>query len=262
MRKIKLSIIIVNYRCRAYLDRCLASIFAKNDLGVAIEVIVVNNGVAVEMEGLATLYPEVRILQCVANKGFGSANNLGASVATGEILFFLNPDAEIISQGFSEIMQAFEKDPEIGILGSRLVLPDGNVQPWIAGIKISLWNILANNLNCVRDSYYWQSERPVEVFWVAGTALFIPKKLFLGLGGFDSNFFMYFEDVDLCCRMHFLDKKVVYFPGFSVLHHGGKSFLLKKNQKKNYYLSQDYYFRKHLGLFQTVLLKFLRLFSF
>lgn len=252
----------MNYRCRSYLERCLASVFAKNNPGVPIEVIVVNNGAVAEMEGLATPYPGIKIIQCGVNKGFGSANNLGANAATGEMLFFLNPDAEIISEGFSEIIRAYEKDSEIGILGSRLVLPDGNVQPWIAGAKISLWNILANNLNCVRDRCYWQSKKPIEVFWVAGTALFIPRKLFLRLKGFDSNFFMYFEDVDLCYRTQLLGKKVMYFPDFLVLHHGGKSFLAKKNQKKAYYLSQDYYFRKHLGLFQAVLLKILRLFSF
>jgi GT2 family glycosyltransferase len=177
-------------------------------------------------------------------------------------LFFLNPDAEIVSQNISAVIREFASNPVLGILGSRVVAPDGKVQKWIAGSKISLWNILKNNLNVVQDEKCWQNEKVTEVFWVAGTALFICRDLFFELGGFDEKFFLYFEDVDLCNRAHQLKRKVFYFPGFSVLHHGGKSFLGKKKQKGAYYLSQDYYFQKHFGSFQATLLKFLRFFSF
>lgn len=262
MRKIKLSIIIVNYQSRAYLEKCLASIFAKINLTSSYEIIVVNNDIKSELDGLNILFPTIKIIQNSKNNGFGSANNLGAKEARGEVLLFLNPDTEIITQNISSVLAEFENNQALGILGSRIITTDGIVQNWIAGAKIDLLNVLGNNFKQTKNKQCWQNTKQTEVFWVAGTAMFITEKLFGQLGGFDEKFFMYFEDVDLCNRAQALNKKVIYFPDFSVLHHSGKSFLAKKKQKKCYYLSQDYYFRKHLGFFQATLLKLLRFFSF
>ncbi len=261
MRKINLSIIVVNYRSRAYLEKCLASIFAKIGFGVSLEVIVVNNDAESEMRGLAALFPGIKIIQNSENNGFGGANNLGAKEALGEILLFLNPDTEIIYHNVEDVMAEFENDSALGILGSGLMTSDGKIQKWTSGSKVSLWSVLRNNLKNSNNDKLWQNQKRLEVFWVAGTAMFISKALFLELHGFDVNFFMYFEDVDICNRTHLFGKKVVYFPKFLVLHHGGKSFLARKEQKKKYYQSQDYYFQKHFGWFQLGLLKFLRFFS-
>lgn len=258
----KLSIIIVNYRSRAYLEKCLNSVFAKISTGSAFEVLVVNNGVKDEAEGLAEIFSGVKIIQNTKNNGFGGANNLGAKEAQGEFLFFLNPDAEILSANCSEVITELETDPDLGALGVKLVDAKGNVQKWLAGGEISLWNILKNNLGRITDEKYWRSSQKTAVFWVAGTAFFIRRTLFLQLGGFDEQFFLYFEDADLCQRARNLGKKVMYFPAFSVLHHGGKSFSEKNKQKKEYYLSQDHYFKKHRGYFEFLFLRILRFFSF
>lgn len=262
MRKIKLSIIIVNYKSRAYLEKCLTSIFAKIAVTLPYEVIVVNNDLKSELDGLVVLFPAVKIIQNSQNSGFGSANNLGAKEAQGDLLFFLNPDAEIMTKNILSVLDEFENNQSLGIIGSRIMTPKGKIQKWIAGTKITLWSVLRNNFKLIADNKYWQSTKPVKVFWVAGTALFITRKLFEQLNGFDEKFFMYFEDVDLCNRAQMHNKEVLYFPDFSVLHYSGKSFAVKKKQKKQYYLSQDYYFKKHLGFFQTSLLKIMRFFSF
>lgn len=258
----KLSIIIVNYRSRAYLEKCLSSIFTKIKPDFSFEVLVVNNGVAEELVGLAELFSKIKIIQNTSNDGFGGANNFGAKEAQGEFLFFLNPDAEIFSANFSEVLAEFETDPALGVLGIKLIDIKGEVQDWIAGGEISLGNILKNNFGRIADKKYWQSDEKIAVSWVAGTAFFMRKSLFLQLGGFDDKFFLYFEDADLCQRARDLGKGVVYFPAFSVLHHGGKSFSDKGKQKKAYYLSQDYYFKKHRGFFESLFLRILRFFSF
>ena len=108
MRKIKLSIIIVNYQSRAYLEKCLASIFAKINLTSSYEIIVVNNDIKSELDGLNILFPTIKIIQNSKNNGFGSANNLGAKEARGEVLLFLNPDTEIITQNISSVLAEFE----------------------------------------------------------------------------------------------------------------------------------------------------------
>jgi len=257
-----LSIIIVNYQSRMYLEKCLASIYAKISSRVSFEIIIINNDLQEDVVGLEAIFPEVRIIQNSRNNGFGGANNLGAKEMKGEILFFLNPDAEIVSDNISLILKQFRDNPILGVLGSRLIAPNGKVQKWSAGSDVNLWSILKNNLKLSWDKKYWYSQKTSEVSWVAGTALFIRQELFFQLGGFDERFFLYFEDVDFCKRARNLGKKVVYFPQFSILHHGGKSFSLKESQKKSYYQSQDYYFRKHFGFFQSKLLKILRFFSF
>ncbi|MFA5961407.1 MAG: glycosyltransferase family 2 protein [Parcubacteria group bacterium] len=258
----KLSIIIVNYKSRAYLEKCLISIFAKIDAGIDFEVIVVNNDAEQEIVALTEAFPKVRVMQNQKNSGFGSANNFGAKEAKGEVLFFLNPDTEVSSGKISSVLEEFSKDVDLGILGAKLINPDSTVQKWIAGGEVSLWRIIGNNFCMIRDKKYWQSSEETSVAWVAGTAMFARKKLFLELGGFDEQFFMYFEDTDLCRRMRLFGKNVLYFPAFSVLHHGGKSFSEKNKQKKAYYLSQERYFKKHRGNFEFLLLRFLRFFSF
>jgi hypothetical protein len=262
MEKIDLSIIIVNYRSRTYLEKCLASLYAKIEKNVLFEVLVVNNGKDDELGGLEALFPVTKIIQNKKNTGFGSANNLGAKEARGALLFFLNPDTELISRNISSVMDEFGCDPTLGVLGVRAVTSQKKVQKWIVGGEVTLWHILRNNFRFSGDEKYWQSENKITVFWVAGTALFIPRSFFFQLGGFDEHFFAYFEDVDLCRRARSFGRKVIYFPTFSVLHHGGKSFAVKADQKKNYYQSQNYYFKKHLGFFQAQLLKILRFFSF
>ena len=100
--QVKLSIIIVNYKSRAYLEKCLASIFSKLDSNiVSYEVIVVNNSFEQELVGLKSAFPNIEIIQNQKNSGFGNANNLGAKEAQGELLFFLNPDTEIITNDIS-----------------------------------------------------------------------------------------------------------------------------------------------------------------
>ena len=256
----KISIIIVNYQSRVYLEKCLNSVFLK--INTPFELIVVNNGLEDELRGLNNSFPAIKVIQNFENNGFGGANNLGAKEAQGELLFFLNPDTEIISEEISLVVAEFDKNPNLGILGSKIMTPEGAVQRWTVGARINLLSVLKNNLKIITDKQYWQSLEKKSVFWVAGTALFIRRELFLRIGGFDSQFFMYFEDVDLCNRVQLSGKTVLYFPSFSVLHHGGKSFSGKEWQKKQYYKAQDQYFRKNLGFFQASCLSVLRFLFF
>lgn len=250
----KLSIIIVNYQSRSYLERCLQSVFTKVNKVYEFEVIVVNNGFEQELLGLANLFPQLKIVQNQQNFGFGHGNNLGAHFAQGEIFFFLNPDTEIFSSNISEVLGEFNKNSEVGIVGSRLLTETKLTQDWSAGSEINLLRVLKNNLNQKEVL----GERSQKLSWVSGTAMFVRKNLFEKLGGFDSQFFMYFEDVDLCTRVRKLGQTVLYFPVFSVVHYGGKSYGEKITQKKNYYESQDYYFQKHYGKGKMWLLKILR----
>lgn len=233
----KLSFIIVNYQSEKYLAKCISSIKEKV-LAVDYEIIVVNND-DLDPGGLS----EIKIINSEKNIGFGAACNLGARSAQGEILCFLNPDTEIMSENITELVQEFNS-ANIGVIGSRLADEKNNTQEWIAGKEITILSTLLNNLGYKRDQKVWESDSPVECAWVTGAAMFVRKDIFQKLGGFDEKFFMYFEDIDLCRRVRQLGFKVSYFPDFKVKHFGGKSFLDKKTQKKLYYISQRRYFEK------------------
>ena len=254
MQTIKLTIIIVNYNSRTYLEKCLVSLFEKTDSSL-FEIIIVNNGKENELKGLIDIFPLISIIQTKNNLGFGSANNLGAKKARGEILLFLNPDTQIIFADFQKIHKKFKTTKDIGIAGGKLIDENGNQQEWSFGMEITLKQILKNKLSSQNASKNKMKENPD---WVSGTALFVSKKLFEELNGFDEKFFMYFEDVDLCKRARKKNKQVVCLSDFSILHYGGKSYCQKNTQKKQYYLAQDYYFKKHSGRIHLFCLKFLR----
>lgn len=252
---IKISVIVVIYKGQLYLKSCLKSIF-DNTREVNLEIIIVNNNP--QKLDLLDNDPRIKIINAGQNLGFGRGHNLGALQAQGEILWLLNTDTSVVSDNISEVLDEFKNYPKIGIIGPKLITEMGETQPWIAGFEPNLWDLIKNNLGIKSSRKIWESKEKKEADWVSGTSLFIRKDVFLKLGGFDERFFMYFEDIDLCKRIREAGYKVIYFPEFSVRHFGGKSFENSGLQKKYYYQSQDYYFKKHFGKFKSGLVKLLR----
>ncbi len=256
----KLSVIIVNYKSEHYLSRCLDSFYRAAEGRVSAEVIIVNNYPLETLEGIKKTFPEIRIIVNAQNGGFGHGNNIGARVATGELLLLLNPDTEILSDSLTKVIAEFKLNPETGVVGSGLITEKQQAQPWSAGSEVSLWDLIKNNLGILSSRLIWEKEKKTEAAWVSGTALFVPRKLFLELGGFDENIFMYFEDVDLCARIRMAGKRIVYFPEFRVLHKCGGSYgeKNKHNQNRHYYDSLLYYFQKHRSGLEFAVVKVLR----
>jgi GT2 family glycosyltransferase len=236
-----LSIIIVNYKSEKYLAKCISSIKEKF-LGVEYEVIVVNN----DNVDISFLGGD-KIINTGKNIGFGAACNVGAKNAQGEILWFLNPDTEIISQNVTELVKELNKEG-VGIIGPRLVDKKNKTQEWIAGKKITIFGTLLNNLGYKRDKKIWESITLVGCDWVSGAAMFVKKDIFEKVGGFDENFFMYFEDINLCQRIRQAGYKIFYFPSCIVKHFSGGSFGGKIRQKGYYYKAQFRYFFKSILL--------------
>ncbi|MCK5080821.1 MAG: glycosyltransferase family 2 protein [Candidatus Moranbacteria bacterium] len=240
----EISIIFINFNSQVLLEKCLKSIERKIKDKTSlkkIEVIVVNN----EEKVLAlkkTFNLKIKIIENKKNLGFGKACNIGAQRAQGKYLFFLNPDTELLTDNFSIITDQFQKNPRIGIIGTKVIEKNKNLpQPWTCGKKTSLLRILFKN----SVNKPWNKKKPVIVDWVSGTSFFIKKASFQKLNGFDENFFMYFEDQDLCLRLQKINEVCLFFPYFSVLHYDGKSWNNNIKKKSNYYQSQNYFFKKH-----------------
>ncbi|HFC76932.1 MAG TPA: glycosyltransferase family 2 protein [Candidatus Moranbacteria bacterium] len=289
----KLSFIIVNYQSREYLEKCVASVFdcVQN---IDFEIIVVNNdefflddlylndgfskNVIFSRLSLThgsskkkqffekptndNIKTNLKIIEVNENVGFGRGCNLGAKEASGEILCFLNPDTEIISKNISDIIEIFEQKEGVGIVGPKIIKKSGELQKWTMGRDLTLLRTIKNNLGFIDDKKLWSSNKKQEVDWVTGAVLFIRKKIFEKIDGFDEKFFMYFEDIDLCKRARLEKYKVMYFPSFIVRHIEGGSAKNRLEQKKEYYKSQDYYFEKWFSKKTSSLVKFLRKFHF
>lgn len=251
----KLSISIVNFQSENFIGECLASIF-KHLPAENLEIIIVNNDEKENLEEIKKIFPEVKIIDHKKNVGFGAGHNLGAEKAEGDLLLFLNPDAELAGD-IKPIIDLF-KNEKIGAAGPRLLDGHGQIQKWSAGVETSLWDILKNNLGIPESRKIWNSKKTREVGWVSGAALFVRRDLFEKISGFDEKFFMYYEDEDLCQRIREAGKKVIYFPQVEMKHWGSKSVGGKKTQKKYFFESQEYYFQKHLGKWQALALKILR----
>jgi hypothetical protein len=244
----KLSIIIVNYKSADFLEECVCSIYGKISEKISFEVIVVNNDE--EKVKIFQKYPQIKIINTNGNFGFGAGINIGARVAQGDILFFLNPDTQLSSSNMSSLLALFDQEEALGVIGCQLRDESGEAEKWSAGSEISLTSLILNNIGWLSSEKTWQQKEIVPVDWVSAAALFVKKDIFEEIGGFDENFFMYFEDMDLCTRVSQKGKKVLYCPYFPVKHLGGKSYAEQKKQKKDYYKSQQYYFKKNKSFFQ------------
>lgn len=249
-----ISIIILNYKSQHYLFRCIESL-RKHLAPVSYEIIVLNN----DSTPISTIIPSSNliIINNVFNGGFAKTCNDGAAKASGNILFFLNPDTEIITGKFTQLLAAMQ-EPGVGIISPRLLTTAGLIQPWSAGYEITLHGILLNNFGFIRSKNLWMKENVAQPDWTSGAALAIRRDIFKKLHGFDESFFMYFEDVDLCKKVRRAGYKITILPTIQILHFGGGSCSSSIQQKKYYYASQDYYFKKYHSPFSLFLLKFLR----
>lgn len=251
-----LSIIIVNYNSARVLKNCLQSI-RETDITDS-EVILIDNNSSEESEqsNFAKLVKEfedlrLKFISLPENRGFGAANNEGAKIAQGKYLFILNPDTILrpTKNPLQKIIAFMESHPKAGIAGPKLLTPSGTVQWWGCGFKTSLSMLVKYNLGLIPKKL-WNSQQPIESYWVSGAALCVPKEIFERLRGFDENFFMYFEDEDIGWRVQEAGYKVYYLGDISITHLGGQSFKkedVKPYKKKYFYESMVYFYKKHYG---------------
>lgn len=240
------------------LDDCIRSIQEKT-IGVDYEIIVVDNNS--EKDSLCSLlekYPTVCFHFLDENIGFGKANNVGASIARGEYLFFLNPDTLLINNAIFILYQYLKEYSEVGICGGNMY--KGDMTP-----ASSFYNIdfLADEykiiFNIKRYPGFNYTRENKEVKVIVGADLFIKKSLFFEFGGFDKDFFMYFEEVELCYRILKAGYKIVSVADAEIIHlQGGsaenKNEELNKWSYKEHWYSKFIFFSKTKGKLQTQIL--------
>jgi hypothetical protein len=231
---VRASLVLVNYNGGGAVLACLASV--QSTCGPEVEVIVVDNA---STDGSADLieaaFPQVTVVRCATNEGFGAGCNRGARAARGPYLVFLNPDT-LAQPGWLEALLApLESDAGAGLATSKVVLAQHPDRLNACGMSIHITGLtLVRGLNLPADSYS-QTE---EVDAVSGAAFAARRDLFEALGGFDEAFFLYMEDTDLSWRARLMGLACVYAPASVVAHDYALRFTPRKvfYQERNRYL--------------------------
>jgi len=223
-----LSVIIVSYNSAAYLDWCLDSLDRYLD-GVSSEVCVVDNTSTDGSPDRVRRRPHVQLVANAANRGFAAAVNQGLAATTGRFVLWLNPDSALLDAGVRGLLDHLEAHPEVGIVGPRILDPDGSLQrsarafpsyDWAVGHRHSLLTRLFPNNPYSRRYLLVDLDpaNPRDVDWVSGACLLHRRDLVTRIGGLDEIFFMYCEDVDFCLRARQAGWTVHYHPGLQVVH--------------------------------------------
>ena len=248
-----LSIIIVNYHHSHILGDCLESVYRTIEK-IQFEIILVDNSSTDGgLESILKNYPVIRFIKNSENAGFARANNQGAKIASGDFLLFINPDTIVIEDAIESMLDYIRSDSSIGILGPKVLNSDQTVQyscrkfPTIwSGLfnRYSLTTRLFPNNRYSRDylmlDYDHNSTRSVD--WVSGCCMMMSKSTFKKANGFDENYFLFIEDVDLCQVIKKKGLRVVYFPNAKIFHKISSSntrstsrVIIKRHQGMIYY---------------------------
>lgn len=266
-KNMKVSIVIVNYRVEEELMACIDSI-QKSKIKKSYEIIVVDNDEKKTVDiDLKKKFPEVKYIPAKKNLGFGGGNNLGFEHSRGEFLFFLNPDTIVKKNAIDRLVKFLETHEKAGIVAPILLDRNGKIYPsqgseeltpFTAIFSLSFINKFFPN-NPISKRYFlstWDKKEERKVGNVPGTAFLIRKSLFKKVGGFDENFFLYFEEFDLCKRVRKLGYDLFILPSSQVIHYWGVSARKSSlNIKKIFLESKFYYFRKNYGMFAAILVQ-------
>jgi GT2 family glycosyltransferase len=209
------SIIVVNYNGLKYCRDCFRSIRELNYPNY--EVLMVDNfSTDGSVDYINDNFPEVKIIKLEKNLGFATANNIGADNANGEYLFFVNQDTALERNCLSNLLEAIQSDPTIGICGCKMLY-------WNDKNVINSTGLIANKISFVWDRGSFELDQGQyddqnEVLSVSGAAMLMRKDLFLDLGGFDVKYFMYYEDLDIGMRTWLTGYRVLYVPDARIYH--------------------------------------------
>lgn len=230
---VELSIIIVNYKTRHYLDPCLESIRTCPPL-VSYEVIVIDNAsYDGSKEMIEAKFPGTIYIQSDANLGFARANNLAGKTAAGRAFLFLNPDTVIMGSALETLYAALQTADNAGSAGPILLNSDMTLQTSCIQSFPTIVNQVADSEYLRRafpGSNMWgfsnaikPEQLPSEVDVISGACLMVKREVFEAVGGFSEDYFMYYEDTDLCYKTRHHGWKNIFVPQAKVVHHGGGS---------------------------------------
>lgn len=243
----QLSVIIVNYNGFKYLKECIESIEAKT-LNLSHEIIILdNNSQDDSCFFIKAYYPEVRLIESEINYGFGKGNNEAFKIAKGDYILLLNNDTILLDE-LLPLVNYLKSDSKIGAIGINMLNGNNEILP-VFGNFPTIQNMFW--MKKIQENKK-QSDSIKEVDWLTGSFLLMPQKVFAEIEGFDEDYFLYVEDVDLCRRIANKNYKRIFLPQYRYVHFVGF------NTSKNPLLVKGYqlYISKHFTGTYKVLISF------
>ena len=252
----QLSIIILNYNVRYFLEQCILSAQAAIQNIDAQIIVIDNNSRDDSCEMVKQHFPNVTLIENKENTGFPKGNNIGVAAASGEYICILNPDTVVAEDTFTKILAFAETQPNLGIVGCKLIDGTGNFlpeskrglpTPFVAFTKMSgLYKIAPNSKSF--GKYYAShitADQTGKVDILVGAFMLMKKKLYQEIGGFDERYFMYGEDIDLCYSVLKSGRRNYYFHETTVIHYKGESTVKDKTYMKRFKQGMDLFYEKH-----------------
>ncbi|MDP2088030.1 MAG: glycosyltransferase family 2 protein [Flavobacteriaceae bacterium] len=263
-KKIDITIVIVNYKSWKHLSNCLDSILKIKQDEFLLEVIIVDNhsndGV---FNDFSSKYTSFKFIENTANNGFSNGCNLGARNAQGDFILFLNPDTIVNKQAILTLFQLAENNPNYGIVSCNIINSKGGLNKIekifpsfssLFGFTRVIYRII--NYNQLKEKYD-VSKEIVFPDWVTGAVVFMSKEWFQKIGGWNEDYWMYSEDVDICKKVSNNGGLVALTRNAEIIHHhGGAARINTKTvalTKTEVIISNHVYINNHFTGFLKVL---------
>lgn len=269
----EVSFILVNYNTTALLIKAIGSIYQYTSAALSFEVLVVDNASKDNPANLlAEEFPQVIFIQSPVNIGFGSANNLAITKANGNHLFFLNPDAFLLSDAASFFIQKM-KEPlydKMAFCSGEILSVDLKPNHCFGNFPSIIGALSACGLKLFYPDYYRKhlslgvanyNQLPKKVDWVSGAAFMVRKSLVDSYGGFDPAFFLYFEETEWAFRLKQKGFYSMIFPDVKIIHieggatEAGTNSVFNKRTFKLYAESRQLFYKKTRGTFFAAIMK-------
>lgn len=250
----RLSVVILNYNVRYFLEQCIHSVLKAVE-GIDAEVIVVdNNSPDDSCQMVRERFPQVTLIAHPENAGFPKGNNIGVAAAQGQYVVILNPDTIVAEDTFSKALQRYEALENPGIMGVKLIdgrghfLPEskrGVPTPFVAFTKVAgLYKIFPRWFGKYYATHLSADESgPVDI--LVGAFMLMPRQMYLDAGGFDEDCFMYSDDIDLSYTILKSGRRNYYFHETAVIHYKGESTVKDRKYVERFSQAMDFFYRKH-----------------
>ncbi len=253
----QLSVIILNYNVRYFLELCVLSV--QNAIqNIDAEIIVIDNHSQDDScRMMKERFPNVKLIENSENLGFPKGNNIGVSQAQGEYICILNPDTVVAEDTFTKVLAFAKKQKDLGIVGVKLINGTGNFlpeskrgipTPFVAFTKITgLYKIFPK----LFGEYYAQhlsEDETGKVAILVGAFMVMKRELYNEIGGFDENCFMYSDDIDLSFMALQKGKSNYYFHETSVIHYKGESTVKDGTYMKRFREAMNFFYKKHFSI--------------
>lgn len=267
---IDISFITINYNSSHHTIALVQSIIAHTLADLTCEIIVVDNASELEdytnLNDTISLFPQVSIIRNRINNGFAGGNMLGVNYARGTYYFFINNDCLLLNNAGNIMKSYMDEHSDIAVATAKITDEKGHFSSSYKQFPSVIKQWFGNSVHRWISSKSFPSNKvrlevPTAVEIISGSCMFFRAEHFCAIGGFDTVFFLYCEEEDICKRVWNVGKQIYFLPNAEVFHAGGGSSVRNIMLEKEFYISYNLLIHKHFTLFPRILITIALLFK-